>query len=116
MAHRPLTMARVFLIVVGIAGFAFAHLPDHADAAGGSGLLHRVCAACRRARRSRAYARSRATINAMLKDDQGIKGWVTIGGYSALDTAKLSNVITVFVIYDDWDKRPPGFTQAGYDR
>ena len=38
---------------------------------------------------------------------------MTIGGYSALDTAKLSNVITVFVVYDDWDKRPPGFTQMG---
>ena len=38
---------------------------------------------------------------------------MTIGGYSALDTAKLSNVITVFVIYDDWDKRPPGFSQMG---
>jgi HAE1 family hydrophobic/amphiphilic exporter-1 len=36
---------------------------------------------------------------------------VTIGGYSALDSAKLANAVTTFVIYDDWDRRPPGFSQ-----
>ena len=35
-----------------------------------------------------------ADIDAVLKDIPGIKGWVTIGGYSALDSAKLANVVT----------------------
>src|SRR5207244_5906402 len=30
---------------------------------------------------------------------------------AALDSAKLSNVITAFVIYQDWDKRPAGLSQ-----
>ena len=59
--------------------------------------------------RSRACAGSPTDIDAILKQSPGVKGWVTIGGYSALDTAKLSNVITAFVMYDDWDKRPPAF-------
>lgn len=51
------------------------------------------------------------TLDKIYKDVPGLKGWVTIGGYSALDSAKLSNVLTTFVIYDDWGKRPKGITQ-----
>jgi multidrug efflux pump subunit AcrB len=53
-----------------------------------------------------------ADIDAVLKGIPGIKGWVTIGGYSALDSAKLANVVTAFVMYQDWDQRPPGFSQT----
>src|SRR4030095_5602330 len=49
---------------------------------------------------------------ALIKDISGIKGWVIIGGYSALDSAKLDNVVTAFVMYQDWDQRPPGFSQT----
>jgi HAE1 family hydrophobic/amphiphilic exporter-1 len=52
-----------------------------------------------------------AALDKIYKDVPGLKGWVTIGGYSALDSAKLSNVLTTFVIYDDWGKRPKGVTQ-----
>ena len=52
-----------------------------------------------------------AALDKIYKDVPGLKGWVTIGGYSALDSAKLSNVLTTFVIYDDWGKRPKGATQ-----
>jgi HAE1 family hydrophobic/amphiphilic exporter-1 len=53
-----------------------------------------------------------ADVDALLKGVPGLKGWVTIGGYSALDSAKLSNVVTAFVIYEDWDRRPPGVSQT----
>jgi len=52
-----------------------------------------------------------AELDKIYKDIPGLKGWVTIGGYSALDSAKLSNVLTTFVIYEDWGKRPKGVTQ-----
>src|SRR5262245_24133458 len=55
-----------------------------------------------------------ADIDAVLKDIPGIKGWVTIGGYSALDSAKLANVVTAFVMYQNWDQRPPGFSQTQF--
>jgi HAE1 family hydrophobic/amphiphilic exporter-1 len=51
-----------------------------------------------------------ADIDGVLKQVAGLKGWVTIGGYSAMDSAKMSNVITTFVMFQDWGKRPPGFT------
>ena len=40
-----------------------------------------------------------ADIDAVLKNVPGIKGWVTIGGYSVADSANLSNVVTMFVMY-----------------
>ena len=83
-------------------------LSDRARAAGGP----RITVSSRRgfppALRSRACAKLAADIDALLKDIPGIKGWVTIGGYSALDSAKLANVVTAFVMYQDWDQRPPG--------
>jgi hydrophobic/amphiphilic exporter-1 (mainly G- bacteria), HAE1 family len=52
------------------------------------------------------------SVDAVLKNSPGIKGWVTIGGFSVLDSANLSNAINMFPVYDDWDKRPAGLTQA----
>ena len=56
--------------------------------------------------RSRACAQLASSIDGALKGIAGLKGWVTIGGYSAMDSAKMSNVITAFVVFDDWGKRP----------
>ena len=50
-------------------------------------------------------------IDGILKQTPGVKGWVTSGGFSALDSANLSNVVTEYVMYQDWDKRPPGLSQ-----
>ena len=105
-------MAGIFLVVVGTAGFLFAHYPTTLLPLEDQGY----CIVFARLAQGAAQPRVREianTINRILGQTKGIKGWVTIGGYSALDTAKLSNVITVFVIYDDWDKRPPGFSQMG---
>ena len=43
-----------------------------------------------------------ANIDSVLKKVAGLKGWVTIGGYSGMDSAKMSNVITTFVMFNDW--------------
>ena len=51
-------------------------------------------------------------IDAVLKNVSGIKGWVTSGGFSDPDAANLSNVVTTYVMYDDWDKRPADLSQA----
>ena len=44
-------------------------------------------------------------IDAILKRTPGVTNWVTIGGFSILDAANVSNVNTTFVIYEDWSKR-----------
>jgi hydrophobic/amphiphilic exporter-1 (mainly G- bacteria), HAE1 family len=52
-----------------------------------------------------------ADVDAVLKNVPGIKGWVTSGGFSDPDSANLSNVVTKYVMYEDWDKRKTGLSQ-----
>ena len=52
-----------------------------------------------------------ADIDEILKTVPGVKGWVTSGGFSDPDSANLSNVITEYVMYQDWDKRPADLSQ-----
>ena len=111
MVRRPRTMVCVFFIIVGLAGAAFAIYPTALMPLEDQGY----CIVTARLPAGASQPRVRqlaADIDAVLKDVSGIKGWVTIGGYSALDSAKLANVVTAFVMYQDWDQRPPGFSQT----
>jgi hydrophobic/amphiphilic exporter-1 (mainly G- bacteria), HAE1 family len=111
MVKRPRTMVCVFFIIVGLAGAAFAIYPTALVPLEDQGY----CIVTARLPAGASQPRVRqlaADIDTVLKDISGIKGWVTIGGYSALDSAKLANVVTTFVMYQDWDKRPPGFSQT----
>ena len=111
MVRRPRSMVCVFFIIVGLAGAAFAIYPTALVPLEDQGY----CIVTARLPAGASQPRVRqlaADIDAVLKDIPGIKGWVTIGGYSALDSAKLANVVTAFIMYQDWDQRPPGFSQT----
>jgi hydrophobic/amphiphilic exporter-1 (mainly G- bacteria), HAE1 family len=111
MVKRPRTMVCVFFIIVGLAAAAFAIYPTALVPLEDQGY----CIITARLPGGASQPRVRqlaADIDAVLKDILGVKGWVTIGGYSALDSAKLANVVTTFVMYQDWAQRPPGFSQT----
>ena len=111
MVQRPRAMVCVFFIIVGLAAAAFAIYPTALVPLEDQGY----CIVTARLPAGASQPRVRqvaADIDAVLKDIPGIKGWVTIGGYSALDSAKLANVVTAFVMYQDWDQRPRGFSQT----
>ncbi len=59
-------------------------------------------------------------IDSILKKTAGIASWVTVGGYSFLDSANVPTVITAFIIYEDWGKRGSALNQekivAGLNR
>ena len=44
-------------------------------------------------------------INKILEETDGVKSYITIGGFSLLEYARLANSGTYFVILDDWDQR-----------
>src|SRR5215468_1475766 len=111
MVRHPWTMVCVFFVIVGTAGAAFALYPTALVPLEDQGYSIVVAQLPAGASQLRVRQVS-ADIDAVLKDSPGIKGWVTIGGYSALDSAKLANVVTAFVMYQDWDQRPPGFSQT----
>src|SRR5262249_27544572 len=107
---RPRTMALVFFAIVGLAGFFFSIYPTTLMPLEDQGYCIVVAELPPGAAQPRVRDVS-ASMDAILRDTPGIKGWVSIGGYSALDSAKLSTIITTFAIYQDWNKRPPGVTQ-----
>ena len=111
MVRRPYLMVGLFILLVGSATWAFAIYPTALMPLEDQGYC--IVAATLPPGVSQPRAkRVSAQIDSILKQTQGLKGWVTIGGYSAFDSAKLSNVITIFAVYADWGKRPPGFSQA----
>ena len=111
MVRRPHLMVGVFFTLVGAAVLAFAVYPTALMPLEDQGYCVVVAELPPGAAQPRVREVSKR-MDAILQTTPGIKGWVTIGGYSALDSAKLSNVITVFAIYEDWDKRPAALTQA----
>ncbi len=110
-ARHPGVAACAFAVVVGAAGALFMIYPTTLLPLEDQGYCIVVGALAPGASQPRVHAVA-DDIDRVLKSVPGIKGWVTIGGYSALDMAKISNVITAFVVYREWDKRPPGFSQA----
>ena len=111
MVDRPGKMACVFFVCVGLAATAFAIYPTTLLPLEDQGFCILVARLPAGASQPRLRQVS-ADVDAVLRDIPGIKGWVTIGGYSALDSAKLANVLTAFVMFQDWEHRPAGFSQA----
>jgi len=108
---HPRSMGCLFVAIVAVAGTSFARHPTAFLPVEDQGY----CIIVARLPPGAAQPRVRelaADIDAVLGAMPGIKGWVTSGGYSALDSATLANVVTEYVIYDDWPQRPAGFSQA----
>src|SRR5262249_21835464 len=97
MTLRPRTMALVFFAIVGLAGFFFSIYPTTLMPLEDQGYCIVVAELPPGAAQPRVRDVS-ASMDAILRDTPGIKGWVSIGGYSALDSAKLSTIITTFAI------------------
>jgi hydrophobic/amphiphilic exporter-1 (mainly G- bacteria), HAE1 family len=111
MAERPRQMMFVFLAIVGGSGVIFVMHPSAflpLEDQGYCLVIARLPAGASQPRMREVAAK----IDGVLKGMPGVKGWVTSGGYSDLDSANLSNVITEYVMYDDFDKRAASLTQA----
>ncbi|MDO8432829.1 MAG: efflux RND transporter permease subunit [Candidatus Binatus sp.] len=111
MAQQPGRMAVVFFAVVTVAGLLFGMHPTAFLPIEDQGY----CLVSAELPPGASQARVRevsADIDKVLKQTPGIKGWVTSGGVSALDAANLANVVTEYVMYEDWGKRPDDLTQA----
>ena len=110
MANHTRLMTLVFVAVVGTAGFLFTRLPTGFLPTEDQGYCI-VSATLPPGAAQPRVKRVTEQINAILKDTPGIAGWPLVGGLSILDNANSSTTITMFPVYEDFDKRPEGVTQ-----
>jgi HAE1 family hydrophobic/amphiphilic exporter-1 len=110
MVHRHWLMLLVFFLIIGVAGVLFAHhptgfLPEEDQ---GYAIVVGMLPEGSSQPRVREVA---AQVSDVLKKTPGIAEWVTMGGFSVLDTANVSNIFTTFTIYEPWDKRGAALSQ-----
>ncbi len=105
MAHHVGLMVAVFVAIIAAAGFFFARHPTGFLPTEDQGYCIVATVLPDGASQPR-VEKLAAKIGAMIKETPGVEGWVTIGGFSILDAANLSNTASIFVVYKDWDKRP----------
>jgi HAE1 family hydrophobic/amphiphilic exporter-1 len=104
MVMRPIAMLIVFMIIINISLFVFIKRPTGflpTEDQGFGILLARLPEGASQPRMRELDTK----FDSILGKTAGVAGWVTIGGYSLLDGANVSNVSTTFVVYDDWSKR-----------
>jgi HAE1 family hydrophobic/amphiphilic exporter-1 len=105
MAHHVGIMVVVFIAIIIVSGLIFARHPTGFLPTEDQGYCIIAAALPDGASQPRVEQVTRK-IGDVVKDTPGVEGWVTIGGYSILDSANRSNTASVFVVYQDWDKRP----------
>jgi HAE1 family hydrophobic/amphiphilic exporter-1 len=110
MVQRPLQMLLVFLVIIGVAGLGFLYHPTGFLPTEDQGYAFVIAKLPDAASQPRVQAAAEK-VNAILKETKGLKAWVTIGGYSILDSANLSNFFSMFIVYDDWSKRGAALSQ-----
>jgi len=50
-------------------------------------------------------------VSQIIRKTPGIRAWVTIGGFSFLEAANVSNTFSTFVIFEPWNKRDSSLSQ-----
>ncbi|MBM4285437.1 MAG: efflux RND transporter permease subunit [Deltaproteobacteria bacterium] len=110
MVARPGWMALLFAVIVLSAGWRFAVHP--------TGFLptedQGYCVVSVRLPEGATQPRVRAVarqVDEVMQQAPGLKAWVTVGGFSVLDGANVSNGFTTWVVYEDWQKRGAALSQ-----
>ncbi len=110
MVHRTGLMALVFVLIIGVGTLLFVQhptgfLPDEDQ---GYGIVVAILPEGSSQPRVKEVSHQ---VDAILKKIPGVAQWVTIGGFSILDTANVSTMFSTFVIYDSLEKRGTTLSQ-----
>jgi HAE1 family hydrophobic/amphiphilic exporter-1 len=110
MVARPGLMALVFFLIIGLGGLLFALHPTGFLPEEDQGYAIVVGLLPEGASQPRVREVSNQ-VDAVLRKTPGVASWVTMGGFSVLDTANVSNIFTTFTIYEGWEKRGAALSQ-----
>jgi len=110
MVLAPKLMLLVFFAIIAVSGFIFINHPTGFLPIDDQGYAIIITTLPEGASQTRAEAVSNK-ISAILKQEEGLLAWVTIGGFSILDSANIPNINTTFIVYKPWDQRGADLTQ-----
>jgi HAE1 family hydrophobic/amphiphilic exporter-1 len=110
MVHRPRLTLLVFLVLIVVSSWGFLRQPTGFLPTEDQGYAVVISALPAGASQPRVRAAARQ-LSDIIKKTKGIEAWVTIGGYSLLDAANVSNISTTFIVYEDWSKRGTNLSQ-----
>ncbi|RQW79518.1 MAG: hydrophobe/amphiphile efflux-1 family RND transporter, partial [Methylococcus sp.] len=110
MVLRPLSMSLLFVSIIVGGGWLYAHHQTGFLPIEDQGYAIVVGKLPEGAAQPRVRAAVKQ-VEAVLKATPGIAAWVTIGGFSMLDAANISNAFSLFAIYEPWDKRGAALDQ-----
>jgi HAE1 family hydrophobic/amphiphilic exporter-1 len=110
MVQRPYFMLLIFALIIGVSGWRFARHPTGFLPTEDQGYAIVVAKLPDGASQPRVQ-RVAKEVSDILQKTKGLKAWVTIGGFSILDYANVSSIVTTFMVYDDWDKRGEELSQ-----
>ena len=104
MVDRTTLMALVFFAVIAVGALLFARHPTGFLPVEDQGYAIVIAKLPEGSSQPRVRALAKQ-VETVLGKAPGIASWVTIGGFSMLDMANVSNAFTTFAIYQDWDRR-----------
>ncbi|MDY0039167.1 MAG: efflux RND transporter permease subunit, partial [Desulforhabdus sp.] len=110
MVKRPILMFIVFALIINTSLWVFLHRPTGflpTEDQGFAVLLARLPEGASQPR----VRQVAEAISGILRKTPGVANWVTIGGFSLLDSANLPNISTTFVVYEDWEERGSALDQ-----
>ncbi len=110
MVQHPMLSLLVFLVIISVTGWQFARHPTGFLPQDDQGYAIVIVKLPEAASQPRVIAVVKQ-LNGIIEKTKGIAAWVTFGGYSALDSANVSNISTTFIVYDDWSQRGAALSQ-----
>lgn len=110
MVARRGWMLGLFVLIIAVTGWRFAIHPTGFLPTEDQGYAIVVTKLPDAAAQTR-VVKVAENVDEILKNTPGVNAWVTIGGFSVLDGANVSNMFSTFVVYDDWNKRGAELSQ-----
>ena len=110
MVRRPFLMLLVFIVIITVSAIMFLRHPTGflpTDDQGYAVIISRLPDGASQPRAKEVYRK----VSDILKKEPGLLAWVTIGGFSLLDNANVSNINTTFIVYKPWDERGSDLSQ-----
>ncbi len=110
MMHHPVISVVVFIVIISAASWFFAIHPKGflpTEDQGYAIILGRLPGGAAQPQVKKVTEQ----LDGILKKVPGIRSWDTVGGFSVLDGANLSNTFTSFVTYQSWKERGDKLTQ-----